>query len=411
MRFGEVLKNSFTLWLKDKKSLIYVLALIGLFAVLAAGLIAFLAIGSLTNSIRFIEGSDLTQVALSDDGNIIFLAIAAIVLLCAFIVFFVGTFYVSALLEVRALQLLGFNTARFGLIKFVKLVLFQIWVSIMAYTSWYNKAFFYYLIGLILFWVTSIGVFLLIERIGNILLLLATLLSAVYLLPVIYNTIRLSIASAIYLHEDFGIMRAGRDAWELAHKKVLGIFIAFLLVQIAIQILLIIPWFVLIIAANVALLLTGIELLAIAIAFTGMALIIIFAIVVSSFAVPSIYSEVKNSPSEQPPAPSGLPKNTTALTTMQTNEPIERMRASIQRQEPVYSQPQRQQSYARRSPAAAGLSAVEKAHVNKLAAVLKDVSHRYKESEIRQVIKEKNYSDRIADETIKLLQKDLKNSK
>ena len=49
--------------------------------------------------------------------------------------------------------------------------------------------------------------------------------------------------------------------------------------------------------------------------------------------------------------------------------------------------------------------------MNKLAAVLKDVSHRYKESEIRQVIKEKNYSDRIADETIKLLQKDLKNSK
>lgn len=259
MDFGNVLRNSFTLWYKDGKTLKYMLFYLG--ATVLSGLL-FIGSGLLffgdfiakyldlvtkysSNTLAQPDPSAVTALLNSFLSNIIpFIIVAVPILIASAIVIA----FIRILMVLRALEALGFSTAPFGPVKFIKLFILDIWVSIMALTGWYNRKLFLGFLLLAGFMLVTMIIAFLFPLALLILFFVWFALWIAYIVVIIYNSIRLSFAGIMFLQNDKGILETARGAWVLTHGKALDIFLGFLvfgIALVAIQLIVSIPLFIL----------------------------------------------------------------------------------------------------------------------------------------------------------------------
>lgn len=142
--------------------------------------------------------------------------------------------YIQVSMKVRALNVLGFAAPELTAVKFVKYILLKFWASIMIFTSWYSRMFFFMFLGIIgTFLLAAIFAFIA-PPIALVLAFIGGLAYFVYIFVIIYNVLRLLIAGAMYLCSDDGILSSVRRTWEFTQGKVVDIFLCVLILVIAI---------------------------------------------------------------------------------------------------------------------------------------------------------------------------------
>lgn len=240
------LKKAFTLWNRDGSTWKYLLAIYAasIVSLIVFVLLAFFLFGpaffELMAFAAKAEGSGTTVdptlisplVSQMVSNTLIFIAIfIPLVLLMALVLS-----YLQSLIQVRALQLNGLQTDDFSVGKFVRLIGLWIYVFFAASFSFYNKTLMILSIGFVLFLIFSMVLTFFMPA-GVFLLFIVILLMIPYIGIVIYNSFRLTMASAIFLHKRIGIADAAKESWEMTKGNLLMIFIILLVIGVAISVL------------------------------------------------------------------------------------------------------------------------------------------------------------------------------
>ncbi len=241
--YGLIIRNAFTLWNRDEKSLKYMAAYLVsslFFTVLLLGIgyllfkdviFQFLELSKSSSLAAGGFSGGLQQLFASALSSLIIFTLALIPLVIAWLLL---ASYLQSVMQLRALELLGFTTASFGFGKLLKLILLSIWFFIAVLTSWYERRFMYAFIGLIAF--TLIGAVLLVAAplLGALFLLLSMLGWLLYFFITVYNSVRLSMAYNVFLRNDIPIAEATSESWKLTNGKTFDIFISMLIVSVII---------------------------------------------------------------------------------------------------------------------------------------------------------------------------------
>ncbi|MBN2067257.1 MAG: hypothetical protein JW744_02205 [Candidatus Diapherotrites archaeon] len=234
MDYAQVLEFSFA-WLKDrplvKYAALYWAAIFGFFLLL--GLTAYLLFMPLVS--RLLAGDLLSLLELFLAPGWFITAFILFVVIAAFLylLLILATLYIEALVLVRALRAAELPVAPFSLTRFVYLAFLYIVTFLAAFFSWFNKIFLSILASAAVLFVLSI-VFIAARAnlMGFFFLALSFLLFIVYCVVLIYNSLRLSQATAIFLTKGTGIVEAIKESWSLTQGRVLSIFLASLLVGV-----------------------------------------------------------------------------------------------------------------------------------------------------------------------------------
>jgi len=297
--YARAVKNSLTLWVNDGPTLrlmgIQVL-LSFIFLVLLGGALWFFFAGLIPQVQAFMAGGEqayamIPQLLQSFLTRLIpFLLVIVPLILLEMII----ESYILVSIEVRALNVLGFAAPQLTPIKFVKYILLKIWVFIMGLTSWYSRKFFYMFLGIIsLFVLAAIFAFISVP-IAIIFAFLGAIAYIVYIFVAIYNTIRLSIAGAMYLSSDEGILASVRRTWNFTQGKAVDIFLCILIIVIAVAAV----WFAIEIPGFLISSVMGIlgVSLVVGTLFSALYSVVVSPIkmVIISFMFPSIYYELVN---------------------------------------------------------------------------------------------------------------------
>ncbi|MFH1587869.1 MAG: hypothetical protein ABIA76_00845 [Candidatus Diapherotrites archaeon] len=237
MDYGLILKNAYTLWLKDKKSLFYTLIyfLAGLFFVAISFGIVWLFFQDAW--IQMMAASTYSTTVTPDPSMLTSLLTSMLVLIPVSLLQILVLYFIGILMRLRALEVLGFKTVPITLSKFFKLILLWVWTTIAAVISWHKKTFLYLFIGLMVLAIITLALFVLGQWLPGIILTVILLpLTIIYSVIIIYNSMRLSLSSAIILQKDQGVFDTAKEAWDLAEGKVLEILIAVMVILIPILI-------------------------------------------------------------------------------------------------------------------------------------------------------------------------------
>ncbi|MAG18385.1 MAG: hypothetical protein CL944_02845 [Candidatus Diapherotrites archaeon] len=388
MDYGKIVSNCFTLWFKDAKILKY------LFSIIILSFVFISATYGLTFLLGYsIEGGSTTI----NPSDTLLLAVILIpgVLIYAFLYV-----YLTLLAQVRALQIVGFQTAPFTIGKLIKLIFLEIFSAIIALTSWYHKKWKFYFLGLFfLMLIGVVGAF--ISPVFLTLNLIALLFGLPYIILIYYNALRLSLSASIFLHKDQGIFDTLHEAWDLGKGNVPSIFVAALLVGI----LLIVVSIPIMIIALVLQFGAG-GLLS---PFIGGIISTLFSNAImgpvlgmfSIFLMPSIYAQLKNQASSSTSKSSevSIPSQSSSNQSQEVN----RRRDAVQNRsaQPIERPVQQVQP----KPIMGALTASETNQVEKLMDLLKDKAHDYSKEDLIHVMQEKNYSDKVVNEVLKRLRK------
>ncbi len=247
MDYGKIISNVLTLWYKDAQTLKYLLLyfIVGfaITIILGAAMLFFFggAVNSYIDSVKSTQG--VGAVAAQPDINAVTALFSSIVSnLIPFILIIVPLilifgfiqFYIEMLIYCRGLQVLGFKTAPFDFGKFLRLIVFHLWVFIAVITSWYNRRLFYVFSGLVaLFFAGLIAAFI-IRPLGVILLIPWVIIFMIYFFVIIYNSLRFFFATAIFLQKDLGVADAAKESWDFSLGKVVDIVVASIILWVVI---------------------------------------------------------------------------------------------------------------------------------------------------------------------------------
>ncbi|MFH1390982.1 MAG: hypothetical protein ABIH20_01590 [Candidatus Diapherotrites archaeon] len=399
MDYEKIILNVLTLWFKDRetfKRFFVILGLTVLFTVVTAVVVIslILLLAGTTDITNVVNPQSIAQ--LGSAVLIIF-----VVLVPLFILFMLYLVFQLYKIEVRALQLVGFETAPFGFVKFLKtLFLLSLYTCFVILTSWYHDKFrIYFIVMFLLGFFSLIGAFLFPPI--ALLSLLALLMFFPYIFVMIYTSIRLSLGNAIYLQKDQGIIDSVRESWELSTGKVVEIFVANVIVSII--------FFV--IAIGLIIIQFGIEFLftILSLASIGILISVVFNLVfqllfsvMQQFLNPSIYAQLKNQvPSSEPkaqPSEVSLPSQNISS---QSSQGFNRRRAVAQRQAEKSVEKQVQSK-----PVISGvLTMSETSQVEKLVDLLKDKTHDYSKEDLIHVMQDKGYNNKVVNTVLKRLRK------
>ncbi len=337
MDYGRAITNTLTLWFKDGKilRLMGLQILVGAIFLLLLGGAIWLFFGDLMPQIMALSSGDAPSPAAISQfitaivaKLVLFLIVVAPLLLLEMAI----SIYISVLMQARALEVLGFTPPQVTPMRALKYVLMNIWVMLMAITSWYSRKLFFLFLGIIFVLLFGIVMLILVPPIGAILLLLGVLACIPYLIVYIYNSIRLSVADAVYLSSEDGVFASVRKTWGLTQGKALEVFLAGLLLGICLIVVSFAISIPEVLIRTVLTLLTGSAL--VAIAFSSLYRVVLNPILsaMASFVAPSIYLELTN------PAPSTIPsqQQTSPISTVpqppaQNAQPVVPVRAQIRK--------------------------------------------------------------------------------
>ncbi len=230
MQYETILKNGFA-WIRDKQVWTYIIAMI------AIGLIGVFTVAYILQDFlaKFFPGAIETQNFETIGLNLLMEILQLLFLF--FVLFLVFAFiegFVYTLILLRGMEFYKIKTTPFELEKYIRLVVLHIFSGILALISYYDKRFLMVFIGIVISY--GIGFLLLafINILGFILLILAIFATLFYVLVVVYNEIRLSMAPFIFLEKEQGIFDSLRQGWNLTKGKVIDVFIGMLIIGIII---------------------------------------------------------------------------------------------------------------------------------------------------------------------------------
>jgi len=230
--YSEVLRACFS-WYKDNKSLKYLLSLFFfLFSVNIAFQVIFYALAyfGILQSFNFLNYQNFENFLNQFFTTLaIFFVLSLIYML---IYYFVELYFMGFIIK-RALEIKGINTPEFNFNKLLKFFIFQIWVSLLAITSWYNKKFLLVFLLSILLSIISLALIIFVKDlsiIGFILLFLGIVLFLFYCIVIgIYNFLRLSVSNVHFIIKDISITNITKEVWDLTKGKALQILFLFLI--------------------------------------------------------------------------------------------------------------------------------------------------------------------------------------
>lgn len=233
--FNKVLRFAFVDWFKQKGILKYV-AFLFLFYFLTT---------IISNYAMFALFSPLDNLALMSApesmGMIVyFIFFIAAMILFSIIVGSIVSFFVIA----KALDSKKMNFAEFSVEKWLKLIGLMIMQSLSILFSIFKlrlllipiSAIILTGLGLILIILSSSGATIF-ALVGILFVIIAILLSLVYLAVMIYNSIRLALSSAIFVEGEKSIMNSLKYSWEVSRGSAVNIFVVFLMVGVAVGVI------------------------------------------------------------------------------------------------------------------------------------------------------------------------------
>ncbi|MEW6295522.1 MAG: hypothetical protein AB1467_04485 [Candidatus Diapherotrites archaeon] len=226
MDYERILSGGFD-WAKDRKSILYIAVILVLSVAMS------LSITYLTKDLGMSAGQANAYERIRE------LAAAALAIIAAVIVIGLIEGFFSALLNVRALELKGMEPKPFSVMKYIKLIALEIIAFFYALFSLKNKYFLWFfaiilglfILGAILSVVPVINIF------GLLLLFCAMILFIPYLIIVVYNSIRYSMAPQVFLHKKDSIIESINESYEITRPHVFSIFGVILIYGIIIAII------------------------------------------------------------------------------------------------------------------------------------------------------------------------------
>lgn len=227
---GEVLNFSFS-WIRDREVWKYYGIL---FAIYLISMIASILVWSSIGVKPFLPDEEMTSELskLLNENGVLFLLQIVVVLLLLSLVAFLIRGYFEARLNLIALKAKNITRGKFDLAKYMRYILLLVAEFLCAVFCWFNKKW-------ILIAVVPLGLAILsvvaailsndptIRIVAPIIALLLIILAAIpYSIIVIYNHIRLSMGTNIFLSKDVGIIKSLELSWNLTNKRVIEIFCA-----------------------------------------------------------------------------------------------------------------------------------------------------------------------------------------
>jgi len=223
MDYERILSGGFD-WIKDRKSILLIAV------ILVLSIAISLSILYLTKDLGLTAGQPYAY------EKIMKLAVTAVTVIVIMIVIGLIEGFFSALLNVRALELKGMKPKPFSVLKYIKLIALEIIAFFYALFSLKNKYFLWFfliilglfILGAILSVVPVINIF------GLIILFCAMILFMPYLLIVVYNSIRYSMAPQVFLHKKDSMIESIDESYEITRPHVFSIFAVMLIYGIII---------------------------------------------------------------------------------------------------------------------------------------------------------------------------------
>ncbi len=296
--YGKILSNTFTLWYKDSGTLkligIYFIVTMLLWALMLGAVVVFF--GSALTSYMNLAGQYNGMPAPPQEVLMPLLASVLaniipfiLVMLPLFIIYALAISYLQVLMSVRSLDALGMRPAPMNFSKFLRFIVYMIWISIAEITSWYNRPFLIAFIALVLLLFVSIAAVFVNQLIGGILFIGWLLPFFAYVIVMIYNGIRLYLSPIPFLLKDVSIAEAGRESWEMSKGKVLDIFVITLVLGILLAVVYLALYLPVLVLEFVIFAIAGNSLLPQAIETLFGIVITPFLVAISTYALSSIY--------------------------------------------------------------------------------------------------------------------------
>ncbi|MCR4368589.1 MAG: hypothetical protein NUV67_01645 [archaeon] len=418
MDIGVVAKNALTKW-HDPKMWRYIFSHIVLTILMYVvfGALLLLVFGDLANQIvsaaaALPPGGSFSEAQLTQFAGLLLQNVIVFVLLIIplSLLFLFSLGFVVTLMQVRALQIVGFETAPFPFGKFLRYIVLLIYNQLLAWTSWYNGKWRIYFFVLLFLGFSAFVVAFFVPLVSLALILGVILLSLPYFFIVIYNAIRLYLAPTIFLHKDQGITQTTKEAWALTAGRVGDIFITAFVAGLAVVLVSIAFWFVQAIGR------VGIEALTsnvLAGIVVGGVISILYTPIIYSmgaFILPSIYAQLKGigatsmaGPNASAPEPAGSVRQTQiaiapepkpfmpALVVVPSRPDPKKVLEDLQKSKPIS-----EQSF---------LARREGRQVDKVVALLKDDAATFSSSELGAALRKQGYSEEVISRVLKRLGK------
>ncbi|MCR4335199.1 MAG: hypothetical protein NUV57_01535 [archaeon] len=399
----KIVSNVVTLWFKDRETLkrfFIIIGLIVLFSIITAviviGLVLLLAGPASLDTVA-------NPQILEQLGVVGLIFILVLVPLFLFFVLFLG--YQFYKINIRALQVVGFETAPFNFVKFLKALIFlSLYTSFAVITSWFHEKWRIYFIAIFILGLFGLlGGFLFSPLL--FLSLLALLMFCPYILVMIYNSIRLSMGNSIYLQKNQGVIDSVKESWVLTEGKAVEIFAANVIVGIVIFI----------IALGLLVVQFGIQFFFLVLNFASIGAIAagLFSLfyqlvlnVMQQFLNPSIYAQLKNQAPLSPPEKLQSTEVFSAQNILnQKRQDVSNSRRAVV-QNRAASSVEQSAKISQSTPVMDGpLTMSESSQVEKLVDLLKDKTHDYSKEDMIHVMQEKGYSTKVVTAVLKKLRK------
>lgn len=231
MNLESVLEFSLINWLKRQESLKYILLIWGI-SFLFLGLVILLAF-ALFGELILAMFKDATAITAFANPTAVSELLTSVFLFVPFLLLLGLTFalisgYITVLIQLYAFRCKNIPYSEFSVTKYIRLIILFI-VVFLATMFWpFNSKI--RIVQWILLLCMFLGlIFILIIPFLSIILFLATI---PYLFVILYNSIRFSMCSLIFLHKEVEIFSTLRESWTLTRGKVIDIFAAFIVVGI-----------------------------------------------------------------------------------------------------------------------------------------------------------------------------------
>jgi len=230
MDIGAFLNFSFVSWLKDKQALKY-LALLSVFTIIFSIVSSFVSY-NFTTALLSLQGTPSAVI------NAFFglLSVATVIGLIYFVIIYIIQYFIFA----KALGSANLTAEKISVMRLVRLIILDIASVLVALLSMFNLKFLWIVIAAIVLFVGGIvlaaagyssGAMALTAS-GGALAVIGIILTIVYLAVVVYNSIRLSMGTAVFIEKERSIMDCLRISWEKTDGKVWEIIAAWVVVVV-----------------------------------------------------------------------------------------------------------------------------------------------------------------------------------
>ncbi len=241
INFEDALKKSFTVWVRDGRIWKYILATYAVqiifFALIFGLLVAFfgpIVSQVLSDPAKLEDVNFITQLIPDLVANILAFIVILVPLL---ILFSLVASYFYVLMQVRALQLNGLDTAKFTIGKYLRLVVLWFYLLFVALFSIYNKTLM--IVSIVFYAIAGLTIVLFIASpvIGAVLALIWLVLLFPYLIILLYTSFRISLSAPIFLHKEIPITQAPKESYQLTKGNLISMFALYLIADIIIGVI------------------------------------------------------------------------------------------------------------------------------------------------------------------------------